>query len=299
MPSDFERSKNHPQAQVSEPTISAVIVTFNNESHVTPMLDGLRSQEGVRWSFHVQDNGSTDNTLQNLRDYQFDESPVDLSVDMANPGFAAAVNNLLSECQGDLVLVINPDTRSMTNSDLGTIRRLAQIAVRPDAGFVSPCLFTEDGVPDDACARREPTLLRAVATLIDRRVSSKRFSRLTYNYNLGQFDGPTEVDCINGAFMLVERRKLADIGPLDERFWMYGEDIDWCRSARAVGFSNVLDASEHWLHIKKGSELDGRGDKSASAFRSALHIYYAKHHPGPLHAIPRLAVKVASRFMPA
>jgi GT2 family glycosyltransferase len=297
-PSRVPRPVPRPGASGSDPIdIDVVVVTFNNAHHITDCLSSIRAQHFVAPHFYLQDNGSSDHTVRVLKAEE-DRHPdsVHFTVDLTNPGFARAVNRQIAAGHSPYLLVLNPDTQAAQRSHPDLLHRLVQLADRPGIGFVSPLLIRPNGEVDRACARREPTLLRAASTLAERRFGLVAAGRLGYNIDVADRPLPVEVDAVNGAFMLIRRDRLEAIGPLDERYWMYGEDLDWCRTAREVGLANVCDPEAVWIHAKGGSEPNGRGPTTSRAFRHSMAEYFAKYHGGAHWAPLRVLVRLASQM---
>jgi len=271
-------------------SVDVVLVTFNNSGQILEAIDSVCLEAGIDISFYIQDNGSTDNTVREIRQYRMPpDVDLHLEVDDTNPGFAKAVNAQISKGQSQFVLVLNPDTCRLETTPKRLISELCELASGATVGLVSPRLVTESGLIDPACMRREPTVPRALATFAGKILRSETILKLGYNY-LGASHGPVEVDAINGAFMLAQRSKIEAVGLLDERYWMYAEDLDWCRSFRARGYRNLVSYDSEWVHLKRGSEGGRRGIRTQIAFYRAMSKYFSKHHSGLAYAPMRLLV---------
>lgn len=271
--------------------VDVLVVTYNSASHIEGAIAALKSQVGIEVRLFVQDNGSVDDTVSLLHSFaERSEIPLELTIDVSNPGFASAVNALIAKSSADLVLILNPDTGAASSTTPTTLRALCDIARNKKTGVVSPRLETSEGTLDRACMRREPTLFRSACTFAAGVPGLRGLSRWSYNI---PDPGPRqiEVDAVNGAFMLVERSKIPKVGLLDERYWMYAEDIDWCRSFRSAGYTNICAAEFVWQHVKGGSEEGKRGARTQAAFTRAMSLYYDKHHQGWRHTPSRLLVK--------
>ena len=136
------------------------------------------------------------------------------------------MNQGLDTGRGKDFLALNPDTLVPAGA---IVKALAELERHPDVGMLGVKLIRPDGTFDHACKRGFPTVSSALyyflglSRLFPR---SARFARYTAG-ELGQNETGT-VDAINGAFMLVKREAVEDVGPMDERYWLYAEDIDWC-----------------------------------------------------------------------
>ena len=157
-----------------------------------------------------------------------------------NIGFSAANNLVLREGDADAVLLLNPDTEVYA----GTLdAALARLRSDPRIGMVGCKLVTESGELDHACKRSFPTPLGALAhfTGIGRRGDAPAALSQYRATHLGD-DEPGEVDAVNGAFMLCRGEAVREVGLLDEGYWLYMEDLDWCRRFWERGLEGLLRA---------------------------------------------------------
>lgn len=278
-------------------TIDVIIVTYNSEPHLRRCLASLAAQDEIDPAIWIQDNGSSDDSVRTAQELCEELSlKLHLEIDMSNPGYSVAVNRQVVRGQAEFVLVLNPDTSVAPVSSGTLLRELADLALGDGIGFVSPLLVTEHGTIDQACARLEPTALRAASTLLDKSLSAGWLRRWGYNLPVVDGGGAVPVDAVNGAFMIVHRPNLYRIGLMDERYWMYGEDLDWCRQARQAGFSNLVDTDRYWMHAKGGSEAGQRGPATSSAFRESMLLYHQKYYPQRRYAPVRVAARAALRL---
>jgi GT2 family glycosyltransferase len=139
-------------------------------------------------------------------------------------------------------------------------------------------LVRPDGTFDHACKRGFPSVSSAlfyftgVSKLWPR---SPRFAQ----YTAGQLseDETGEVDAINGAFMLVKREAVDQVGPMDERYWLYAEDIDWCHRFWDRGWKVLYWPGVRVIHRKGGSSGDIRSWDLNRAFHRSMWLFYKKH----------------------
>ena len=216
--------------------IAIVIVTYNSAADVRgllPTLEGVRA-EGLDLTVVVADNGSQDETSTIVSN-----SPsVDVVLDLANNGYAAAIN-AGAEAAGafDGLLALNADVRLRP----GSVAQLAGWLRDSTVGVVAPRLITEDGAVLPSI-RREPTITRAWAAAV---VGGSRAGRW---WNLGETDGKSEhygksrdIDWATGAALLISARCWRRVGRWEESFFLYSEETDYCLRARAAGFRVVYD----------------------------------------------------------
>jgi GT2 family glycosyltransferase len=234
-------------------------------------------------SVTVVDSGSTDGTPDMVeRDF-----PEVRLLRQANIGFAAANNIVLREATAPFILLLNPDTEVSPGTLDSSLERMRR---DPSVGMVGCRLVTGSGELDHACKRSFPTPLSALAhfTRIGR---SPRAPQRLSQYRattLGEFE-PGEVDAVNGAYMLVRREALADVGLLDEGYWLYMEDLDWCRRFWAAGWKVFYDPSGTALHVKGGSGSGRRGFRQEVAFHRGMGRFYRRYdaaaNPPALNAL--------------
>lgn len=256
------------------PPIDVVIVTYRSEDHIGACLTTLGASEGVSLGRVVVVDNSPDGASIAAAQRAMPEARVLRS--KGNVGFAAAVNRGLAVMgphpKPALVLLLNPDTRLEPE----TLRRCAEAMLTDDRiGMTGPLLVTASGTVDHACRRGSPTAGASLAYLTRlHRIWPERPWATAY---LGGPEssryrsGPCEA--INGAFMLCRWSAVDEVGPLDTRYWMYGEDLDWCDRFRAAGYiiSFVADASA--VHLKGASAGTVRERRTNWWFHRAMLIY--------------------------
>jgi GT2 family glycosyltransferase len=190
-----------------------------------------------------------------------------------NLGFARACNQGISASSGDLLVLVNPD--ALVERDFfGRIE--AFFEVNPAAGVAGPRVLDTDGRVQ-LSARRELSMVSGLlgrTSLLTRLFPSstlvkKQFPAVT------ELTGPTAVDWVSGACMIVRRSALEEVGPLDERFFMYFEDADLCRSVREAGWS-VYYLPEIEVTHQAGGGTRSRPHAIWRLHKSAF-LYHRKH----------------------
>ncbi len=184
------------------------------------------------------------------------------------------------------VLFLNPDTVLPPTALEDTVRFLEE---RSNAGIMGPKVVKLDGTLDLACRRSFPTPASSFFKLTG---LSKLFpnSKLVSRYNLTYLgdDETAEVDSVMGAYMLVRSRALEQAGLFDERFFMYGEDLDLAFRIKERGWRVFYYPAVHVLHHKGASSRKQSG-RSIREFYRAMHIFYRKHYaesrPGIINAV--------------
>ena len=258
------------------PALEIVIVAYRSRDLLEACLTSLRAH-GPRAGHQtfVVDNASGDGTADMVRQ-RFPE--VDLAVLATNSGFSYANNVALRNTNAPFVLLLNPDTEvtpGALDHMIDTLRR------RTDVGMAGCRLVRPDGTFDHAAKRSFPTPVSALGhfTGLGRRNGSgSRLSQYRATA-LGELD-IGEVDAVNGAFMLVRREALEEVGLLDEGYWLYMEDLDWCYAFREAGWKVLYDGRVSVTHVKSGTAGRHRRLRQNVAFHRGMGRYYRKWHAG-------------------
>jgi N-acetylglucosaminyl-diphospho-decaprenol L-rhamnosyltransferase len=158
---------------------------------------------------------------------------------------------------------------------------------RPDVGMSSCRLAKQDGTLDHASKRSFPTPLGALAHFvgIGRGEHAPKWLAQYCAPALGEFEAG-EVDAVNGAFMLVRRSAMDEVGLLDERYWLYMDDLDWCYRFKLRGWKVWYDGSVTVMHVKGGTTVEERkrgrhrGLRHNLAFHRGMGRFYRKFYAG-------------------
>jgi len=199
---------------------SVVIVNFNAGSFLRESVASALQCLDVS-SVVIVDNASEDSSL----DLVPHDDRIQIVRNERNLGFAAASNIGIARSSSDCVLLLNPDCRIAS----GTLVRLMETLFSSDRiGMVGPCLMNEDGTEQAGGRRHIPTPKLAFARATG---LSLLFPHRFKDFGLHHAplpDAPVEVEAISGACMLVRRAAIADVGPMDEGYFLHCEDLDWC-----------------------------------------------------------------------
>lgn len=231
------------------PDLSVIIVNWNVRDLLRRCLHSiLANVPGGQLEIIVVDNGSTDGSVEMVRT----EFPmVRLIANPDNRGFPAANNQGLEVARGRYVLLLNPDTEVVGDA-LATMAAFAD--AHPDVGIVGPQLLNPDGSVQSS-RRRFPTLLTALFESTWLQPYAPR-RLLEHYYVLDRPDDEVQdVDWVTGAALMARREAAEQVGPLDEGFFMYSEELDWCRRFREAGWRVVyLPTARIVHHVGKSSE---------------------------------------------
>ena len=246
------------------PRLSIIIVSYNSAADLGGCLHSLtEAPPRVDHEIVVVDNASSDGTAEYLRHRW---PGIRLIEAGSNLGFAKANNLGIRQTFGELVLLLNPDTIVPR----GEIDRLiAALDADPSAAIAGPRIVDANGRAElsfgpmiSPFAELQQKILIRISPIVERRVSDPRY-----------------VDWVSGACLLIRRADLEGAGLLDERFFMYLEDVDLCASVRRRGRRVLFAAGAHIVHLR------GRSARSApaateAAYRRSQIAFYEKHHPG-------------------
>jgi N-acetylglucosaminyl-diphospho-decaprenol L-rhamnosyltransferase len=247
--------------------VSAVVVTYNALPWIERCLESVRGLETV-----VVDNGSTDGTVELVRD-RFPDARL---VQQENRGLAAGWNRGIAEATGDWFLILNADAWLLGDA----IERLVEFGQQhPRAAVVGPRLLNQDGSLQRS-VRGFPTLWRlATEYLFLRKLAPG--SRALNAFYAGGFghDEPRECDWVMGSCLLIRRTAVEDVGPLDESFFLFSEETDWCYRVRQAGWQVWFFPGAECVHVG-GAAHGGR------LFRENVrsHLRFLAKHRGLAYA---------------
>jgi len=221
--------------------VSVIVVTYQNAATIGAALGPLRKSPRVG-RIVVVDNGSSDDSAAQAATAGADEV---VALD-GNLGFAAGVNRGLRTCDTEFVLLLNPDA-SIAAADLD--RLVAALYAQPDAVAAGPVLEGPEGSPTSG-ARRFSTVWNRLALELPWFWRHDRFTSRLPAGTVDRAAGRTlSVDYVWGAAVLVRREFLRATGDLDERFFLYHEDEDFGRRARAHGRRVLLVTGARAQHV--------------------------------------------------
>ncbi len=262
--------------------LSIIIVNYNVKDFLNQALHSIeKAVSGLTVEIFVVDNASRDGSAAMIRE-NFPQ--VHLIKNDQNAGFAGANNQALKLCRGKYVLLINPDTLVQEDTFVKLISFLDR---HPEAGMAGCKILNPDGSLQSACRRSIPTPWIAFTKLTG---LSDLFphNRWLAKYNLTYLDPDqtTAVDAISGSFMLVKREVVEQVGFLDEQFFMYGEDLDWCYRITRAGWKIYYVPTTKIVHYKGASTEKARLDTILTFYRVMLQ-FAGKHFKGKYLFFPQ------------
>ena len=257
--------------------LSIIVVSWNVRDLLRACLksvtESLSSGRGQALSSQliVVDNASSNGSVEMVKE-AFPE--IHVIANDRNLGFTKANNQGIALSDGRHVLLLNPDTEVVGDA-LGEM--VAYMDDHPTAGALGPQLLYPDGQVQSS-RRRFPDLRTAYVESTFLQSWFAQSGMLERYYVLDRFDGETQaVDWVVGACLLIRRETLEEVGPLDESFFMYSEELDWCYRAKMRGWEVVyLPTAQAIHHVGKSSEqvLPVRHIQ----FQRSKVLFFKKHH---------------------
>jgi GT2 family glycosyltransferase len=228
--------------------ISVVIVTWNSEEFIGNCLDSIsRTADGVQFEIIVVDNSSSDGTVKIVQESGVQ---IDLVKNRKNLGYAKANNQGIERSQGRYVLLLNPDTEIQEDS-LDSMLKFMD--ANPRVGALGPKLLNPDGSVQPSCREfpRFSTLIWEFFGLSRLFPKSSIFGRWRMGYF--SFDRPGDVDQPMGSCLMLRRQTLNNVGPFDENFRRFFNDVDLCYRIKNVGWKIYFHPDARVVHHKGGS----------------------------------------------
>ncbi|MFC1632729.1 glycosyltransferase family 2 protein [Patescibacteria group bacterium] len=246
--------------------ISIVIINYNTRDLLRQCLESIAKTHPEVDDIIVVDNNSPDDSVAMLKK---EFSQIKLVASPINAGFGRGVNMGITNAKNDNLLFINPDI--VINS--GVLHKLIEELERPennDIALIAPRLVHPDGTPQDSARRfqRPLDVVLQRTPLGKTGLGQKRVNRFLMKDQ--DLDQSQNVDWVVGGCILVRRRAIEQVGEMDERYFMYMEDMDWCRRFWRAGwrvhyYPHVTVAHHHrresrknrklaWIHLKSGGK---------------------------------------------
>lgn len=267
--------------------VSIIIINHNTEKLLASALRSVDQQKKDDWEVLVVDNASTDNSVAMVK-REFPHAHV--IANEKNIGFAAGNNTGIKKAQGTYVMLLNSDALFTQVGSLETL--LDYMDKHGDVAVVTPKVVLAHGELDKASHRGFPTPWNAFTYFaqMERVFGWVPFlSRIVGGYHMTwkNMNIPHEVEAVTGAAMIVRKKAIDQVGMLDEAFFMYGEDIDWCYRFKQARWKVVYHPGFQVLHLKNQSgikrEVRSNEDKVKRAqttayFFDTMGQFYDKHY---------------------
>ena len=268
--------------------LSIIIVNYNTYTLTKQTIDSVLEKK-LKFEYEIMlvDNASQDDSMARLQeDYKelISQGLLNITLNNANLGFAKANNIGMGKSKGEYILLLNSDTyvvEDCLQQCMQYIERYnTEAAIQGEneckIGALGCKVILPDGTLDHACKRGFPTPRASLYYFLKLHKRDKVKYGLYDALHLGENE-VGEVDCLMGAFMLMPRHVLDQVGLLDEDFFMYGEDIDLCYRIKEGGYKIMYYPEASIIHYKGGSSKKRR-TKVIYDFHNAMWIFYKKHY---------------------
>jgi GT2 family glycosyltransferase len=265
--------------------ISFIIVNYNTKKLTLDCIQSIyQSKISCQFEIILVDNHSSDGTLD---DVSIKYPSVKLISNKENFGFSKANNQGIKLSKGRYILLLNSDT-IVKNGAIDTM--VGFMDGHLDIGASGCKVVLPDGSLDKACHRGFPTPTASfyyISGLARRYPKNAKYN----SYHLGHLNMNEvhEIDCLVGAFMLVRREAISQVGLLDETFFMYGEDIDWCYRIKKAGWKIYYYPHVEIIHYK-GASSRKKPFKIVYEFHRAMYLFHRKHFARKYNFLVNLAV---------
>ena len=260
--------------------LSIIIVNYETYDLTKQTIESvINHDQPFEYDIYLVDNGSMDGSIDRLKERFLKESKngrIKFILNNENRGFAHANNLALKEITSQYILLLNSDTVVVDDCLEDSMNYME---THKDIGALGCKVVLPDNTLDKACRRSFPDFYVSfykMTGLSQIFPKNKRFGR--YNLTYLNEDKTYEVDCIVGAFMMVRSKTIQDVGVLDESFFMYGEDIDWCYRIKAANWKIIYFSNGKIVHYKGASNSKKQNKRLTYEFYRAIYIFYNKHY---------------------
>jgi len=256
--------------------LSIVTVNWKVADLVGELLGSIAAnKDDLAIEVYVVDNDSEDHIEDVIAKFRSrSDVPVTLIRNDRNLGFAKANNQAIRRCSGRIVALLNPDTRVTR----GALKRMMEwMSARPDVGIVGPKLLNPDGSLQES-VRRFPRLLDQALILLKLQhvwPSAPPFRKyLAKDFDYGK---EQDVDQLMGAALFIRRKVFESVGLLDERFFIWFEEVDFCKRAKEGGWGVVYAPTVQVIHHGGKSFAQAMTLKKQRYFTASMGKYFRKH----------------------
>lgn len=282
------------------PSTHIIIVNYNaGDWLIRSVRSALAFSSG---QITVVDNASSDNSVANAQDEFGGQSRIHWIENTDNRGFAAANNQVLELLETDFAVLMNPDCEINAQS-LPLI--LEALSANPSMGIASCRILNEDGSLQATCRRRFPTPWSALVRMLQLHKlfpQHKSFANFDYGDDVNIDSETQAVEAISGAFMVVKKSALEQVGVLDQAYFMHCEDLDWCKRFEVHGLDVGFVSSASVLHAK-GVSSASRPIKVLWTLHRGMNrffdTHYSEQYSWPLRYLVKLGIGLSFLFRSA
>ena len=246
--------------------LSIIIVNWNTREILKQsILSIVKETNSIKYEIIVVDNNSSDGSAEMIkREFPFViliESPV-------NKGFANGNNKGLKKAKGGYLMLLNSDTIIIDHA----IEKLINfLEINKEIMMIGPKLLNKDGSFQKSCRRNLPNIKNSFLYFLKIKNKSKKSYEINTSPNIASY-----CEAISGAAILMRREVYDKIGGLDEQFFMYGEDLDYCKRIFDQGWKIYYLSDAHITHLG-GESSKQKNLRSLRSFYKAIWQYYKKY----------------------
>ena len=254
--------------------LSIIVVNYNTYSLTKQTIDSVISRSyQFEYEIILVDNASSDGSIELLKNEYKSLSNINIIVNNYNLGFGKANNIGYDKSIGEYILLLNSDTIVSEGCLTKCIEHIEQ---GQNIGALGCKVMLEDGTLDHACKRGFPTPKASLYYFLGLGKKDPIKYGL-YDAMHIEEDEIGEVDVLTGAFMLMPRNVIDQVGLFEEEYFMYGEDIDLCYKIKEAGYRILYYPEVYIYHLKGGSSRKKR-NKVIYNFHHAMWIFYRKRY---------------------
>lgn len=273
--------------------VSILIINYKTYELTKNAVNSIvKHTSDVEYEIILLDNASSDGSIEKLAIHFKNIIDVGLLKIIANPingGFSYGNNIGIDHAKGDLIVLVNSDIE-INNDIIGNIVKFFKDKSEPQ--ILGPKIVLPNGNFEHGSKRGFPAPLNSLLYLLKLDEKIKLKSTNSYRMKELGIDQVGKVDAISGSFFVIPRTIIDKIGKLDETFFMYGEDIDWCYRAKMAGFQVVYNPELGTVTHYHGQSGLKKNKRIIWEFHRAMFIFHNKHYKAKYNFIINLVVYI-------
>lgn len=247
--------------------LSIIIVNWNTKNYLEQCLRSIfKHTKGIKYEIFVVDNASTDDSPRMVKE-KFPQ--VKLIENKENMGFAKANNQGIKKSSGKYILLLNSDTKILDSALEKTIEFMDK---RPEAAAVGCRLLN----PDMSIQKSIGNFPGIWQTILDITLVGAPYRKFI-NWRIKRFKNPIEVECVAGAFLLVRKKSIEKTGLMDENYFVYSEDIDWCYRLKKKAGKIFYFPNAEAIHYG-GESMKQEAEKTFLELYKSKLLFSKKHY---------------------
>ncbi len=248
--------------------LSVIIVSYNTKEKLKNNLEALFKSEGVDFEVFVVDNNSKDGSVEMLKE-NFPQ--VKLIANKENFGFARANNQAIKQAKGDMILLLNPDMKVFSD----TLKKQVDFAKQNEKAWVSGCKLVDKNNNIVRQVRNFPKFFDQAMIILK---IPHIFPFVLNSYIVKNFDysKSAKVDSLRGSFFMIKKIALEKVGLLDENFFIWFEEVDYCKRVYQSGGEVWYNADNKAIDYVGQSFAKVKRNKKQKYFRDSMIYFFEK-----------------------